>query len=56
VNQDGRYDWYLDLRRFGGCRKGGFGLGVERLVRALTGIGDVRETLTFPRAPGQCLM
>ncbi|GAA5910850.1 uncharacterized protein JCM6883_000335 [Sporobolomyces salmoneus] len=44
------YDWYLDLRKYGTTRHGGFGLGWERLVGLLTGISNVRECIAFPRA------
>ncbi|GAA6027488.1 hypothetical protein JCM8097_007886 [Rhodosporidiobolus ruineniae] len=44
------YDWYLDLRRYGTTRHGGFGMGWERLVGLLTGEGNVRECIPFPRA------
>lgn len=43
------FGWYHDLRRYGGVTTGGFGLGVERLVRWITGIHHVRETIPFPR-------
>ncbi|GAA5870247.1 hypothetical protein JCM3774_004621 [Rhodotorula dairenensis] len=44
------YGWYLDLRRYGTTRHGGFGLGWERLVGLLTGIDNVRDCTAFPRA------
>lgn len=44
------YDWYLDLRKYGTTRHGGFGLGWERLVGLLTGMRNVRECIAFPRA------
>ena len=43
------FEWYLDLRRFGSAPHGGFGLGLERLVRWITGIEHIRETSPFPR-------
>ncbi len=46
------YDWYLDLRRFGGVKHAGFGLGFERLVMYLTGIGNIRDAAAFPRTVG----
>jgi len=44
------YEWYLDLRKYGTTRHGGFGLGWERLVGLLTGMKNVRECIAFPRA------
>ncbi|GAA6018510.1 hypothetical protein JCM11491_006429 [Sporobolomyces phaffii] len=44
------YGWYFDLRRYGTTRHGGFGIGWERLVGLLTGMGNVRECIAFPRA------
>ncbi|MDR2054382.1 MAG: asparagine--tRNA ligase [Desulfovibrio sp.] len=46
------YWWYLDLRRFGSAPHAGFGLGFERLLMLLTGIGNIRDVLPFPRTPG----
>ncbi|HBN81619.1 MAG TPA: asparagine--tRNA ligase, partial [Ruminococcaceae bacterium] len=46
------YWWYLDLRRFGGVKHAGFGLGFERLVMYLTGISNIRDVLPFPRTTG----
>ncbi|MEG1560170.1 MAG: asparagine--tRNA ligase [Clostridia bacterium] len=43
------YSWYLDLRRFGGCKHAGFGLGFERIVMYVTGIANIRDVLPFPR-------
>ncbi len=44
--------WYLDTRRFGSCPHAGFGLGFERLVAYITGMGNIRDTIIAPRAPG----
>ncbi|MCI5929051.1 MAG: asparagine--tRNA ligase [Pseudoflavonifractor capillosus] len=46
------YWWYLDLRRYGGCKHAGFGLGFERMVMYLTGIGNIRDVLPHPRTVG----
>jgi asparaginyl-tRNA synthetase len=43
--------WYLDTRRFGGCPHAGFGLGFERLVLFVTGMGNIRDVIPFPRFP-----
>ena len=47
-------DWYLNLRRFGGCVHSGFGMGFERLLIYLTGIENIRDVIPFPRTPGNC--
>lgn len=44
--------WYLDLRRFGGTPHSGFGLGFERMVQFITGMGNIRDVIAFPRTPG----
>ncbi len=46
------YWWYLDLRRYGGCRHAGFGLGFERMIMYLTGVSNIRDVLPYPRAVG----
>ena len=46
------YSWYLDLRRFGGCKHAGYGLGFERLIMYMTGISNIRDVLPFPRVTG----
>ena len=43
------YEWYLDLRRYGSVPHGGFGLGIERLMRWVLNINDIKDTLPFPR-------
>lgn len=43
------YDWYLDLRKFGSVPHGGFGLGIERLMRWITNVDDIKDTVLFPR-------
>ena len=44
-----QYDWYMDLRRFGGVQHAGYGLGFERIVMYVTGIANIRDVLPFPR-------
>ena len=46
------YDWYLDLRKYGGTQHAGFGLGFERFIMYLTGISNIRDVLPFPRTVG----
>lgn len=46
------YGWYLDLRRYGGAKHAGYGLGFERMVMYLTGIANIRDVLPFPRTTG----
>jgi asparaginyl-tRNA synthetase len=46
------YWWYLDLRKYGGNKHAGFGLGFERMVMYLTGIENIRDVLPFPRTTG----
>jgi len=47
-------EWYLNLRRFGGCVHSGFGMGFERLLIYLTGVENIRDVIPFPRTPGNC--
>jgi asparaginyl-tRNA synthetase len=44
-----RYDWYMDLRRYGGVVHSGFGLGIERTIAWIAGLEHVREAIPFPR-------
>ncbi|WP_186565316.1 asparagine--tRNA ligase [Lawsonibacter celer] len=46
------YWWYCDLRRYGGCKHAGYGLGFERMVMYLTGISNIRDVLPHPRTVG----
>ena len=46
------YNWYLDLRRYGGVKHAGFGLGFERLLMYITGIANIRDVTPFPRTAG----
>jgi asparaginyl-tRNA synthetase len=46
--------WYLDTRKFGTCPHAGFGLGFERLVQFVTGMGNIRDVIPFPRTPRNC--
>lgn len=48
------YDFYLDLRKYGSARHAGFGLGFERCVMYITGMGNIRDVLPFPRTVGTC--
>ena len=43
------YSWYLDLRKYGSVPHGGFGIGIERLVRWITNLEDIKECVLFPR-------
>ena len=48
------YQFYLDLRKYGSARHSGFGLGFERCVMYLTGMGNIRDVIPFPRTVGNC--
>ena len=48
------YDFYLDLRKYGSARHAGFGLGFERCVMYVTGMGNIRDVLPFPRTVNNC--
>lgn len=50
MNKD-HYQWYLDLRRYGGCQHAGFGVGFERLVMYITGMENIRDVIPFARTP-----
>ncbi|MBQ8319211.1 MAG: asparagine--tRNA ligase [Lachnospiraceae bacterium] len=48
------YDFYLDLRKYGSTRHAGFGLGFERMIMYVTGMGNIRDVLPFPRTVNTC--
>ena len=48
------YDFYLDLRKYGSARHAGFGLGFERCIMYLTGMGNIRDVIPFPRTVNNC--
>lgn len=48
---EGEYQWYVDLRRYGSVPHSGFGLGFERLVQYVTGMQNIRDAIPFPRTP-----
>lgn len=50
ISENG-YEWYLDLRRYGGVKHAGYGLGFERMIMYLTGMSNIRDVLPFPRTP-----
>lgn len=47
-------DWYINLRKYGGCVHSGFGMGFERLLIYLTGVDNIRDVIPYPRTPGNC--
>ena len=46
------YWWYMDLRKYGGVKHAGYGLGFERIIMYLTGMENIRDVIPFPRTPG----
>ncbi|MCQ2428427.1 MAG: asparagine--tRNA ligase [Clostridia bacterium] len=46
------YSWYCDLRRYGGCKHAGYGLGFERMIMYVTGMANIRDVEAFPRTTG----
>ncbi|QQK07516.1 asparagine--tRNA ligase [Miniphocaeibacter halophilus] len=48
------YSWYLDLRKYGTAKHGGYGLGFERMIMYLTGMTNIRDVIPFPRTVGHC--
>ena len=49
------YDWYINLRKYGGTKHAGFGLGFERMIMYLTGISNIRDVVPFPRTVSNLL-
>jgi len=47
-------DWYLNLRKYGGCVHSGFGMGFERLLIYITGVDNIRDVIPYPRTPNNC--
>lgn len=47
-------EWYINLRKFGGCPHSGFGMGFERLIMYITGVENIRDVIPYPRTPGSC--
>ena len=47
-------EWYVNLRKFGGCYHSGFGMGFERLIMYLTGVENIRDVIPYPRTPNNC--
>lgn len=54
LNKDGEHNWYLDLRRYGSVPHGGWGMGWDRYVSWVTGVGNLRDVVAFPRWYGNC--
>ena len=52
LGNDKELDWYLDTRRFGGCRHSGFGIGFDRLLMYVTGMQNIRDVQPYPRTSG----
>lgn len=48
------YWWYLELRKYGGVKHAGFGIGFERFIMYVTGVANIRDCLPFPRTTGNC--
>lgn len=48
--------WYLDLRTYGGCTTGGFGIGFDRYLQILLGLKNIKDTIPFPRYARHCNM
>ena len=52
LGNDKELEWYLDTRRFGGCRHSGFGIGFDRLLMYVTGMQNIRDVQPYPRTSG----
>ncbi len=52
--EKGSLNWYLNLRRYGGCVHSGFGMGFERLLIYLTGVENIRDVIPYPRTSNNC--
>ena len=52
LGNDKELDWYLDTRRYGGCRHSGFGIGFDRLLMYVTGMQNIRDVQPYPRTSG----
>ncbi len=53
INRDDLW-WYMELRKYGGVKHAGFGLGFERMLMYLTGVGNIRDVIPFPRTVSSC--
>ncbi len=53
INKDDLW-WYMELRKYGGVKHAGFGLGFERILMYLTGVGNIRDVIPFPRSVNSC--
>lgn len=53
ISEEG-LEWYLNLRKYGGCIHSGFGMGFERLLMYITGVSNIRDVIPFPRTPNNC--
>jgi asparaginyl-tRNA synthetase len=49
--EEEEYKWYMDLRKYGGVKHAGYGLGFERIIMYITGMSNIRDVLPFPRTP-----
>ncbi|HKL84624.1 MAG TPA: amino acid--tRNA ligase-related protein, partial [Bacilli bacterium] len=52
IGNDKELDWYLDLRRYGGCKHAGFGIGFDRLIMYVTGMQNIRDVQPYARTTG----